>query len=47
MSFDTTNTPKSSNILKNHKKSISPVPIDSKFYGENESDNQNIDLYKK
>ena len=28
-------------------KSISPVPIDSKFYGEKESDNQIIDLYRK
>ena len=28
-------------------KNISPVPIDSKFYGQKESDNQIIDLYKK
>ena len=26
---------------------ISPVPLSSKFYGESESDNQNIDLYRK
>ena len=26
---------------------ISPVPIDSKFYGEKKSENQNIDLYRK
>ena len=26
---------------------ISPVPLSSKFYGEFESDNQNIDLYRK
>ena len=26
---------------------MSPVPIDSKFYGEKESDNQIIDLYRK
>ena len=37
---------------KKHKiektiKSISAVPIGSKFYGEFESDNQNIDLYRK
>ena len=26
---------------------ISPVPLSSKFYGEFESDNQNIDLSRK
>ena len=38
------------NITKNLQKSateISPVPLSSKFYGESESDNQNIDLYRK
>ena len=35
------------NILKNKYKSISAVPIDSKFYGESESDSPWIDLYSK
>ena len=33
--------------LKKSYKSISPVPVDSKFYGEFDSDNQDIDLYSK
>ena len=36
--------------MKDYKKqlnSISPVPFNSKFYGETESVNQKIDLYRK
>ena len=33
--------------LKKSQKSISAVPIDSKFYGEFESENPRIGLYRK
>ena len=34
-------------MLQKSATEISPVPLSSKFYGEFESDNQNIDLYRK
>ena len=35
------------NLVQKSATEISPVPLSSKFYGESESDNQNIDLYRK
>ena len=35
------------NLAQKTATEISPVPLSSKFYGESESDNQNIDLYRK
>ena len=35
------------NLVKKSATEISPVPLSSKFYGESESVNQNIDLYTK
>ena len=41
------NIAKITKMLQKSTTEISPAPLSSKFCGESESDNQNIDLYKK
>ena len=41
------NIAKITKMLQKSATQISPVPLSSKFYGESESVNQNIDLYRK
>ena len=45
--FSKTNIANITKMLQKSATEISPVPLSSKFYGESESDNQNIDLYRK
>ena len=45
--FLKTNIANITKMLQKSATEISPVPLSSKFHGESESDNQNIDLYRK